>query len=543
MFDTETGRVRHEISSPYVIYTAFSSASDHLIIINLHGTPAVDVVDIRRGASIARLDEPANPALDPTPSAYLATPDLRTILAVRMASDDKGTKAGEKATLRLWDPTTDQFRDLDHGGKYRWGYHAGFTLDGKSLAMWNETGVHFWDVASRKEVLHSPFRLPEDTWGWAFSPDAKAVAVGSDRGKISLWNVADGKEQRELAPQGRVGQGGIHTLSFTADGQTLTSGDNLGLTQIWNVARGERLNPTQGHQSPAEDVVVSPDGKWIASRDVGGIVCLWETIGARMHQRLVSKHPITTIAFPDAHHLLTGDQGGTITLWDVATGQATRSVQEQGQSVASLTASPDGAFIAAIDGPEVHLWDTRTWKSASTWRVSGDALTSVAFSSDGRYLAAGDIKGIVKVWEVSTAKELFSARAYVGPVQSLAFSPVGQEIAVSQGRLRPVHGGEGVKGQVTVWDLATRKQKTTYTMPTEGRGHEEASLAFAPDGQSIFSVGKHHLKTVIQRFGPNRSRKWQFPWPVNALALTPDGRHLVTANGNGTLYVLRIGAP
>jgi len=34
-------------------------------------------------------------------------------------------------------------------------------------------------------------------------------------------------------------------------------------------------------------------------------------------------------------------------------------------------------------------------------------------------------------------------------------------------------------------------------------------------------------------------REWQFPGQVYA-SITPDGRHLATANANGTVYILRL---
>ncbi len=37
--------------------------------------------------------------------------------------------------------------------------------------------------------------------------------------------------------------------------------------------------------------------------------------------------------------------------------------------------------------------------------------------------------------------------------------------------------------------------------------------------------------------------EWELPGPVQALALARDGRHVATANSNGTVYVLRLPAP
>jgi hypothetical protein len=36
-------------------------------------------------------------------------------------------------------------------------------------------------------------------------------------------------------------------------------------------------------------------------------------------------------------------------------------------------------------------------------------------------------------------------------------------------------------------------------------------------------------------------RKWQLPGLISQVAVARDGRHLITYNGNGTIYVLRLG--
>jgi hypothetical protein len=37
--------------------------------------------------------------------------------------------------------------------------------------------------------------------------------------------------------------------------------------------------------------------------------------------------------------------------------------------------------------------------------------------------------------------------------------------------------------------------------------------------------------------------EWRLPGPVYDLAFASDGRHIATANGNGTVYILRLPAP
>jgi WD40 repeat protein len=38
-------------------------------------------------------------------------------------------------------------------------------------------------------------------------------------------------------------------------------------------------------------------------------------------------------------------------------------------------------------------------------------------------------------------------------------------------------------------------------------------------------------------------REWSLRWPIFDVAFASDSRHLVTANANGTLYLLRVAGP
>jgi len=63
--------------------------------------------------------------------------------------------------------------------------------------------------------------------------------------------------------------------------------------------------------------------------------------------------------------------------------------------------------------------------------------------------------------------------------------------------------------------------------------------AFAPDGKTA-AIAYSSSLVLLEMPSGNRMKEWQFPGQVQSVAFAPDGRHLAVANGNGTLYVLRL---
>jgi hypothetical protein len=82
-----------------------------------------------------------------------------------------------------------------------------------------------------------------------------------------------GKELYRL--QGR--QGEVISLAFAPDGKSLATAGNDGTVRLWDLATGRQVRQLGTHTRGFSSVALSPDGKTVASADYGGTIHLVET--------------------------------------------------------------------------------------------------------------------------------------------------------------------------------------------------------------------------------------------------------------------------
>src|SRR5262249_36930926 len=157
-------------------------------------------------------------------------------------------------------------------GEHVW--QVAWAPGGKTLAALSIVGgeVKLWDVAARKERATLRGELG-DSYGMAFTPDGKTLAVGHWRneakagptGGISLWDVATGQRRGLLQHQPPRGVARLvpghdsTTIAALESWKEGPKGASKHCITLWDVAGGKVLT------SWPEDVngvlALSPDGK------------------------------------------------------------------------------------------------------------------------------------------------------------------------------------------------------------------------------------------------------------------------------------------
>jgi serine/threonine-protein kinase len=253
------------------------------------------------------------------------------------------------------------------------------------------------------------------------------------------------------------------------------------------------------------------------------------------------------IAFtPDGRSLITADPFGDIENWDIATRTLTTTVPGPGNGAFPDSGgfSPDGrAFAYQNDkNGDIESWSTSAGKATAVIPIPGSTgtngnVTAVAFSPDDRTLATADGNGGIYLWNTATgALTATFTPSTAGPpppdsvdaLNAIAYSPDGRTLAVMDD-----------SGTTYLVDTATHQQAAVLPGSQDTTGTTGSEIVFSQNGRAVVTVDGG---TQVWNAATHKSIA-DVPGTVVNAALSPDGRTLAAANGNGEIALWHIPAP
>ena len=161
-----------------------------------------------------------------------------------------------------------------------WAY---FSPDGRTLAVVHVVSgeLSLWDAVRGRRLVRGFSTMPpgERVNAVAFSQAGDLIAVGGDRGTVSLWDVEGHRSGAPLTGQA------VDSMAFSPDGRLLVTGSQGGTLQLIDVAQhrllGEPIGGLGSRDYPDVYGVAVDAGDRIATADGAGNLILWSPLLTR----------------------------------------------------------------------------------------------------------------------------------------------------------------------------------------------------------------------------------------------------------------------
>ncbi|KAJ7111940.1 quinon protein alcohol dehydrogenase-like superfamily [Mycena epipterygia] len=505
-----------------------------------------------------------------------------TVTSVTFSPDGlRAISGSEDNTIRIWEVSTGrQLHRLDeHEGPVT---SVGFSPDGsRAISGSEDNTVRIWEVKTGRQLhrldhheggpqLHrldqytggrQLHRLGRDEDGqrldWrdehegtvtsvGFSPDGSHFICGSSDKSVLIWEVSTGRQLHRLDEH----EGPVTSVGFSPDGSRAISGSEDNTVRIWELSTGRQLHRLDEHEDGVTSVAFSRDGSRAISGSSDETLRIWEVPTRRpdadiKQLRLNDAHEgqVMSVKFlQDGLRAITSSLDKTVRIWEVTTGKqldkltldrsevaASFSLDglhiiSDGHNVSSVSFSPDGS--RAISGSYtavIRIWDLSTKRQLRRLDGHQNKITSVGFSPNGLRAISGSSDKTVRIWDVSTGRPLWLLDAHKGSVNSVAFSPDGS---------RAISGSEDTT--VRIWEVSTGRQLRRLN----GHTDKVNSVAFSPDG--LHAISGSTDKTVRIWNVAKRRQIHQLDGherEVTSVGFSPDGLRAISGSRDTTVRI------
>lgn len=318
-----------------------------------------------------------------------------------------------------------------------------------------------------------------------FSPDSKLLISTSWDKTARVWDVASGREVRELSGHSNI----VQKAYFSQDSRyTVTLGEDFS-ARLWDFNLGKVLHTFRGHGADITHVAISADGQHVVTTSLDNTARLYDSqAGSLIAEMNGHKAPVLFATFSaDGKRLVTTSADKTAILWDGQSGRQVAVLTGHNADVTHAAFSPDNERLATVsDDNTGRIWNAENGALLKT--LSRGTITTgvernghvnkvnfAVFSPDSRRLATASSDSLALVWNVNDGNVVGVLKKHTERVYNVQFSNDGKFMLTT-----------GDDRNVVLWDAVHYLDLAEFP-GTPGLGYY---AVFSPDSKLLATCGQ-----------------------------------------------------
>ncbi len=396
----------------------------------------------------------------------------------------------------------------------------------------------------------------------AFSPTGDELVTGNNHGLVAILDAATGEARVVMNEHEQE----VKSVRFNADGSQLVSTSLDGTVRVWDAATGRSLRVLGGEEGFDNAAMFDGEGTHLITAGGAGLRVWPAEPNPQVLRFAAAGHVPNALAFaPGGGALVSAADDGTVRWWPIDDTAAPETLTDGDAPALAVAFSGDGSRLAAAVGPRVYAWAMPSRRPIELRDEHRAPVQALAMAPDGERLVSAAEDGEIRVWSLQRGEVIATMSDHRGRVLTLGVSPDSTRLA---------SGGDDRAPRV--WDLSTGEllhrgpEQDAMIILTRWRDADELVIGTlkgrvfgwrpGSDDFAVYAAGSRERRYTQIRLSPDSRRAfasgrskligvWQLATgrelltlhghttPVEALAVSPDGRLLASSDSAGSILV------
>jgi len=271
----------------------------------------------------------------------------------------------------------------------------------------------------------------------------------------------------------------IWQLILSPDGKTLASASADGTVKLWNAETGNLLQTLQ-HNDQVWEITFNSTGSQLLSASLDRNARLWSVDNGDLLATFPHQKEVYSVIFVE-NLIVSADAGGIIKIWENKREKMVLNAHRS--AIHKLTLSPDSkGFLSASQDFTAKLWDFNG-KTLQTFKSHQASVNTAIFSPNGKLILTASADHQAILWDAQTGK-LLKKLEFNDEINGTLFNSQGTQILLF-----------GASKTAQLWDLNGTLLKTFL--------HDQplTSAQFNADSSQILTVSEDSTLKIWKNSG------------------------------------------